>query len=163
MKRGRPAGGLEIRPVRPRAPPDRETKDPRQRARTRRSSARSTPSAPCRRGADAGRPRRARNIVSRARRENLGDLVGGLGEFPRQIVDAARDVQQILAGELLLRIDRRVAVGLDAEAPLDDRRVVAQERVELVGAPQVERAFGLVRRRRRSACSGGTLSASSAE
>ena len=40
---------------------------------------------------------------------------------------------------------RRVAVGLDAEPPPDDVGVVAEQRVDLVVAPEVERAFRLVR------------------
>ena len=62
------------------------------------------------------------------------------------VVDRTRHVEQVLAGELLLRIVRRVAARLDAEPRLDDRRVVAEQRVDFVGAPQVEGAFLLVRR-----------------
>ena len=94
--------------------------------------------------------------------QHIDDLGRGLSRVPRDVVDRARDVQQILAGELLLRIDRRVAARLDAESQLDDRGVGAEQRVDLVGAPQIERAFGLVRVGS-PACSGGTLSASSAE
>ena len=79
--------------------------------------------------------------------KNLGDFVRAPGKFPCQIVDADRDVQQVLARELLLRIDRRIAVGFDTESALDDRRVFTQKRIELVGAPQVKRALGFVWRR----------------
>jgi hypothetical protein len=80
----------------------------------------------------------------------------------RDLVDRSRHVEEVLAGELLLRILRRVAVRLDAEPQLHERRVVAEQLVDLVGAPEIERAFLLVRDGD-SASSGGTLSASSAE
>jgi hypothetical protein len=45
------------------------------------------------------------------------------------------DVQQVLAGELLLRIDGRVAVILKAEPLPDDALVVANEGGKLARAP----------------------------
>ena len=100
---------------------------------------------------------------TRARFSDLRDLVAGLAGLPAASSSIDRgDVQEVLAGELLLRIVRRVAVRLDAEPPLDDRRIAAEQRVDLVVAPQIERAFRLVGVGS-SACSGGTLSASSAE
>ena len=79
----------------------------------------------------------------------------------RDVVDRLRDIQEILAAELALRILRRVPIGLDAEPPTRDVGIGAEERRDFVVRPDVERAFGLV-----SACvrsSGGKLSASSAE
>ena len=88
------------------------------------------------------------------------------------LVDRPRDIEQILAGEFLLRIGRRVAAGLDPEALLDDRRVLSQKRVDFVGTPQIERPLRFMRALvsdrplgilRRWVPSGGTLSASSAQ
>ena len=128
---------------------------------TRRSSARSRPSAPCRRGAAAA-ARAARRTRQRARGETSATSSPGVpvrapGRRP------SGDVQQVLARELLLRIGRRVAAGLDAEAALHDGRVRRR-------AARRARRRATGRRRLRTcaapgscACSGGTLSASSAE
>ena len=80
-----------------------------------------------------------------------------------QLVHRPGDIQQVLAGELLLRIRGRVAVRLDAEPRLHDaprpRRAACRSRVRATGRrrPRILWASGS------PACSGGTLSASSAE
>ncbi len=65
----------------------------------------------------------------------------------RDVLDRPRHVQEVLADEFLLRINRRVPVRLDAEPLLDDRRVGAQQFVDLARRPQIAGALRGVRPR----------------
>ena len=61
------------------------------------------------------------------------DLLRRPGQFLRDVLDRSRDVEQVLAREFLLRIDRRVAVILNAEPPSNDGLVCAEKRGQLAG------------------------------
>ena len=54
-------------------------------------------------------------------------------------------MQQVLVGKLVLRIERRVAAGTDAEALAKGIRVDAEDVPDFLIGPDVERAFHLVR------------------
>ena len=58
--------------------------------------------------------------------ENIHDFVGRLPRLARQVLDRPRDIQNVLAGELLLGVLRRVPAGLDPEPAADDGRVAAR-------------------------------------
>ena len=60
------------------------------------------------------------------------------------ILERVRHVQNVLADELLLRIDGGVALISHTEPLLDDAAVRTEELVQLSGGPQIERAFRLV-------------------
>jgi hypothetical protein len=62
------------------------------------------------------------------------------------LVDAAGGVEQVLVGELVLRIEWRVAVGQDAEADAKHIGVRTEHLPDLLVAPDVERPLHLVRR-----------------
>ncbi len=64
-------------------------------------------------------------------------LVRALGE----VGDRLRRIQQVLVDELVLRIERRVAIRQNAVTTLEDRAVVAERGANLLGGPDVERAF----------------------
>ena len=105
-----------------------------------------------------GRVPRASNNVWRARPSVSTIMLGGLARAHRDVFDRLRRVEQVLAGELSLRILGRIAARLDAEALPHDIRVVTQERADLLVATR--------RRRPLRACDrppGTRLSASSAE
>ncbi len=92
-----------------------------------------------------GRASRAVNILARRLASTRLDLVLGFSGFLGELLDGPRGIEQVLAGELLLRIDGRVAAFLDAESPDHDRRILAEQRLDFCLRPQVEGAFGLVR------------------
>ena len=73
--------------------------------------------------------------------ERVDDRVGRLPRPRRDVFDRLRGVEQVLARELSLRILRRVAARLDAEALADDLGVVSEERADLVVRPDVEGAL----------------------
>ncbi len=77
--------------------------------------------------------------------QNLDDLRLRAAGVRGKLADRHRHIQKILAGELLLRIDRRVAVRCDPESALHDGSVRAEQRIELPGGPQIESALRLVR------------------
>ena len=94
------------------------------------------------------RPALAHGKQLRARAaERVDDGFRRLAGSSRDVVDRLRDIEEVPARELALRILRRVAVRLDAEPPPHDRRIVARHGADLGVGPDVERAFGLVRRR----------------
>ena len=79
-----------------------------------------------------GRSRRARNICSRARLERRRTPRPTCASLGREVVDRPGHIEQILAGELLLRIERRIPVRLDAEPTPDERGVPARSVVDLL-------------------------------
>ena len=76
--------------------------------------------------------------------QRIDNLARGLAGLLRDVVDRPRDIQEVLADKLLLRIDRRVPLGRDAEPQLDDCGLLPRQRVDFVGAPQIEGAFAFV-------------------
>src|SRR2546429_24347 len=89
-----------------------------------------------------GAPLEQRRARSRERGLDLLARLGGRGD---DLVDAPRGVQQVLPHELVLRIERRVPVGQDAESDAKRLRIAAQQLTDLIVAPDVERALHLVR------------------
>src|SRR5262245_18052397 len=82
---------------------------------------------------------RERSLHLRAR------LRGGMHRF----VYLARCVDEMFVDELVLRIERRVAVWEDAVAGPKNIRIVSEDFPDLLVAPDVEGTFHLVRRTRR--------------
>ncbi len=98
--------------------------------------------------------RRTRPAVARLEqhRPGAGDHVDDVVDRPADargdVLERRGRVEQVLAGELLLRIEGGVAAGLEAEAQRHDARVrLAEQRLDLALRPDVERALGDVRAR----------------
>ena len=95
-----------------------------------------------------GRRLRASSSTGRARATHVDDVVDRPADARGDVLDRRRRVEQVLAGELPLRIERRVAARLEAEAQRHDARVrLAEQRLDLALRPDVERALGGVRAR----------------
>src|SRR5262245_38904960 len=69
-------------------------------------------------------------------------LRGGRHHF----VYATGRIEEILVDELILRIERSVAVGQDAIADSEDVRILAEDFLDLLVAPDIEGTLHLVRR-----------------
>src|SRR5204863_6150913 len=93
------------------------------------------------------RTRRALLEELRARSgERRFDLLTRLCGRRHHFVDATRGIEQVLADEFILRIERRVAVRQHAVADAEDVRIAAEEPGNLLVAPDIERALHFVRR-----------------
>ena len=96
------------------------------------------------------RPRTQRPALEqrRARACERGlDLLARFRRRRHHLVDAARGVEEILVDELVLRVERRVAVRQHAVADAEDLGILAEHLPDLLVAPDIEGAFHLVRLR----------------
>ena len=78
--------------------------------------------------------------------QRLGDVVERPARLRGNVLEAARGIEQVEAGEFAVRVERRVAVLLDAEPQSEDVEVVGQQRAQFLGAPRIERPLHRVRR-----------------
>ena len=95
-----------------------------------------------------GRSSRAANIASARAVQDASTISSRrLSELPRRARRPTRATySRFLPVNSCCGSIGALPSGSIAEPPLDDGRVVAEQRVDLVGAPEVERAFRLVRR-----------------
>ena len=76
--------------------------------------------------------------------QRIEDVVATPAGRLRDLADRLGDVEQVLAGEFLLRIERRIAGALDSVAPPEQVGRVAEQPADLVVGPQIKRSLGFV-------------------